>query len=52
MGPPPLPTLPTAPAKTVEAPAVDVPAPSFKRTVKKKKDHAALLGIKKKQPLV
>ncbi|KAK4127769.1 DUF572-domain-containing protein [Parathielavia appendiculata] len=29
-----------------------VPPPSFKRQVKKKKDHAALLGIKKKQPLV
>jgi hypothetical protein len=28
------------------------PVPSFKRQVKKKKDHAALLGIKKKQPLV
>lgn len=49
MGPPPLPT-PSAPAKVAEAPAVE--APSFKRQVKKKKDHAALLGIKKKQPLV
>ncbi|KAL2134257.1 hypothetical protein VTI74DRAFT_690 [Chaetomium olivicolor] len=28
------------------------PPPTFKRQVKKKKDHAALLGIKKKQPLV
>jgi hypothetical protein len=28
------------------------PVPSFKRQVKKKKDHASLLGIKKKQPLV
>ncbi|KAL2019653.1 hypothetical protein VTK56DRAFT_9468 [Thermocarpiscus australiensis] len=35
------------------APSADIPpAPSFKRQVKKKKDHAALLGIKKKQPLV
>jgi hypothetical protein len=51
MGPPPVPT-PPAPAKVVEAPAVDAPAPSFRRQVKKKKDHAALLGIKKKQPLV
>lgn len=50
MGPPPLPTPP--PAKIAEAPAVEAPAPSFKRQVKKKKDHAALLGIKKKQPLV
>jgi len=52
MGPPPVPS-PAAPAKVVDAPTgVDAPAPSFKRTVKKKKDHAALLGIKKKQPLV
>ncbi|KPM35135.1 hypothetical protein AK830_g11438 [Neonectria ditissima] len=28
------------------------PAPSFKRAVKKKKDHSALLGIKKKPSLV
>ncbi|KAK4103979.1 DUF572-domain-containing protein [Parathielavia hyrcaniae] len=35
------------------ATAPDVmPPPTFKRQVKKKKDHAALLGIKKKQPLV
>lgn len=34
------------------APLTDMPAPSFKRQVKKKKDRAALLGIKKKQPLV
>jgi len=27
----------------------DMPPPSFKRQVKKKKDHSALLGIKKKQ---
>ncbi|KAJ6787339.1 hypothetical protein PWT90_06539 [Aphanocladium album] len=32
--------------------AVEAPAPSFKRTVKKKKDHSALLGIKKKPSLV
>lgn len=32
--------------------ATDMPPPSFKRQVKKKKDHSALLGIKKKQPLV
>ncbi len=32
--------------------SISMPPPSFKRQVKKKKDHAALLGIKKKQPLV
>ncbi|KAL2157600.1 hypothetical protein VTH06DRAFT_5979 [Thermothelomyces fergusii] len=40
----------SAPASQPSAAAA--PAPSFKRQVKKKKDHAALLGIKKKQPLV
>lgn len=30
----------------------EMPPPSFKRAVKKKKDHAAMLGIKKKQPVV
>ncbi|KAI8950778.1 CWC16 protein [Xylaria longipes] len=30
----------------------DMPPPSFKRVIKKKKDHAALLGIKKKPSLV
>lgn len=39
------------PAVTV-APLTSMPPPSFKRQVKKKKDHAALLGIKKKKPLV
>ncbi|KAK1833280.1 hypothetical protein QBC39DRAFT_380744 [Podospora conica] len=59
MGPPPLPravveAMAKAPAAVpVEgAKVVDVPAPSFKRQVKKKKDHSALLGIRKKQPLV
>lgn len=33
-------------------PSTDMPPPSFKRVVKKKKDHAALLGIKKKPSLV
>jgi len=28
------------------------PAPSFKRVVKRKRDHSAMLGIKKKKPLV
>ncbi len=32
--------------------AVEMPPPTFKRVVKKKKDHAALLGIKKKPSLV
>lgn len=32
--------------------STDMPPPSFKRVVKKKKDHAALLGIKKKPTLV
>ncbi|KAK4157620.1 hypothetical protein C8A00DRAFT_40046 [Chaetomidium leptoderma] len=44
------PKPPSAAAATSEMPPP--PVPSFKRQVKKKKDHAALLGIKKKQPLV
>lgn len=32
--------------------ALEMPPPSFKRVVKKKKDHAAALGIKKKPSLV
>ncbi|KAI1736212.1 DUF572-domain-containing protein [Xylaria scruposa] len=32
--------------------STDMPPPSFKRVVKKKKDHAAMLGIKKKPSLV
>ena len=42
----------TRAAAPVLPPADTLPAPSFKRQVKKKKDHATLLGIKKKQPLV
>ncbi|KAK3327645.1 CWC16 protein [Cercophora scortea] len=42
----------TKPASTVSTDMPPPPVPSFKRQVKKKKDHAALLGIKKKQPLV
>ncbi|KAF4452658.1 hypothetical protein F53441_4526 [Fusarium austroafricanum] len=34
------------------APEPQAPAPTFKRAVKKKKDHASALGIKKKKPLV
>ncbi|KAM3552128.1 hypothetical protein ARSEF4850_007533 [Beauveria asiatica] len=33
-------------------PPPEAPVPSFRRTVKKKKDHSALLGIKKKPTLV
>lgn len=39
----------TPPVVAAEKPT---PAPSFKRQVKKKKDHASLLGIKKKPSLV
>lgn len=50
MKPPPRPeaaaSIPSSTAST------DMPPPSFKRVVKKKKDHSALLGIKKKAPLV
>jgi len=42
---------PPAP-EPVSVPAVVDKAPSFKRIVKKKKDHSALLGIKKKPSLV
>ncbi|KAG5999113.1 hypothetical protein E4U54_002061 [Claviceps lovelessii] len=47
-----------APSKSATGSTVDgfkvppLPATSFKRVVKKKKDHAALLGIKKKASLV
>lgn len=41
---------------TITAPSIvdeaEPPAPTFKRVVKKKKNHAALLGIKKKPSLV
>ena len=47
MPPPPVPVAAAEPAEPAEA-----PAPSFKRVVKKKKDHSALLGIKKKPSLV
>jgi len=47
MPPPPVPKdVPVEPAKDAAS------APSFKRVVKKKKDHSALLGIKKKPALV
>lgn len=40
------------PTPAAAVPAKDPAAPSFKRQVKKKKDHGALLGIKKKPALV
>lgn len=43
---------PTTSSGTVRAVSTDMPPPSFKRVTKKKKDHAALLGIKKKPSLV
>ncbi|KAI0849899.1 DUF572-domain-containing protein [Daldinia vernicosa] len=39
-------------SSAANVPSKDMPPPSFKRVVKKKKDHAAALGIKKKTPLV
>ncbi|KAK0739607.1 CWC16 protein [Apiosordaria backusii] len=39
----------TSTTATTSADATDMPPPSFKRVVKRKKDHAALLGIKKKK---
>ncbi|KAI0503369.1 CWC16 protein [Xylaria bambusicola] len=42
-------TAASGPRKAV---STDMPPPSFKRVVKKKKDHSALLGIKKKPSLV
>lgn len=38
--------------ESVEVSEAEKPVPTFKRTVKKKKNHAALLGIKKKPSLV
>ncbi|KAI0969743.1 CWC16 protein [Xylaria arbuscula] len=42
----------TRPEAAGKAVSTDMPPPSFKRVVKKKKDHGALLGIKKKPSLV
>ncbi|OTB16958.1 hypothetical protein K445DRAFT_316485 [Daldinia sp. EC12] len=42
----------TVSPSSASAPSKDMPPPSFKRVVKKKKDHSAALGIKKKAPLV
>ncbi|CAJ2507294.1 Uu.00g084800.m01.CDS01 [Anthostomella pinea] len=39
-------------AQTASAVSTDMPPPSFKRVVKKKKNHAAALGIRKKPSLV
>ena len=41
-------TIPEEKAPAVLEPVVPAPAPSFKRVVKKKKDHSAALGLKKK----
>ncbi|KXJ93057.1 CWC16 protein [Microdochium bolleyi] len=38
----------STPSAAAPATSTDMPPPSFKRVVKKKKDHSALLGIKKK----
>ncbi|KAH6606362.1 hypothetical protein Trco_005515 [Trichoderma cornu-damae] len=46
------PSLETSTATTSMPPPPAPAPPSFKRVVKKKKDHAALLGIKKKPSLV
>ncbi|KAJ8123688.1 hypothetical protein ONZ43_g419 [Nemania bipapillata] len=45
-------TVPHSSSSTKSSISTDMPPPSFKRIVKKKKDHAALLGIKKKPSLV
>ncbi|CAI4210360.1 unnamed protein product [Parascedosporium putredinis] len=37
---------------TASEDSLAMPPPSFKRVVKRKRDHSALLGIKKKKPLV
>lgn len=42
----------TASLGTGKGTSADMPPPSFKRVTKKKKDHGALLGIKKKPSLV
>ncbi|KAI0995947.1 hypothetical protein K3495_g12235 [Podosphaera aphanis] len=39
-------------ASTPSNTITDMPPPSFKRVIKKKKDHAAILGIKKKPSLI
>jgi hypothetical protein len=41
-------TIPENEAPAVLEPVAPAPAPSFKRVVKKKKDHSAALGLKKK----
>jgi len=41
-------SIPEDEAPAVLEPVAPAPAPSFKRVVKKKKDHAAALGLKKK----
>ncbi|KAF4977811.1 hypothetical protein FZEAL_5718 [Fusarium zealandicum] len=46
------PSTTSTPVVPTPEPQAAAPAPSFKRVVKKKKDHSALLGIKKKPSLV
>ncbi|KKA29053.1 hypothetical protein TD95_002198 [Thielaviopsis punctulata] len=48
------PVAASQPRKTAEPAKIPLvaPAPAFKRVVKKKKDYSAMLGIKKKKPLV
>ncbi|KAI1462249.1 DUF572-domain-containing protein [Annulohypoxylon moriforme] len=48
----PKPELAKPTTSTASAASTEMPPPSFKRVVKKKKDHGALLGIKKKPSLV
>ncbi|KZZ89964.1 cell cycle control protein cwf16 [Moelleriella libera RCEF 2490] len=43
--------LEPSPATPIEVIDPQPPAPSFKKIIKKKKDHASLLGLKKKTPL-
>jgi len=42
----------TEPPSITKEAALEMPPPSFKRVIKKKKDHGAILGIKKKPSLV
>lgn len=48
----PSPVAVVAPVPTTDMLPPPLPVPTFKRQVKKKKDHSALLGIKKKPSLV
>ncbi|KAI5924139.1 DUF572-domain-containing protein [Camillea tinctor] len=52
MPPPPKPKVVSEAAGVAPQAPAPAPAPSFKRVVKRKKDHSAALGIKKKPSLV